>query len=317
MTSRKSKPQNTLRGAASNARRPDERPRNSAPLVSGRWLLAGLAITILAAVFCAWCALCLLFWQGSWQLLYHPAAAVRRTPASAGLAFDPVDFATTDSGVAQLSGWWIPSAAGSPFSRYTVLFFHGQSGNLGDTVDALARLHAVGVNVFAFDYRGYGRSEFVRPSEARWLQDADWALDYLIATRHVNPGAIVLAGEGLGANLALEVAAAHSSLAGVVLDTPIDSPMNSVFSDARARPVPGRLLLRDRYDLDAPARDLRISSLWIEWLAQPEPGSPHHEPEAYQKVQAHKMLVWLNSSDATGKPFEDSLSRWLDSLEAH
>ena len=185
----------------------------------------------------------MLFWQGSWQLLYHPEAVVVRTPASVGLAFDPVEFAATDAGVARLKGWWIPAGPGAVFGRYTVLFLDGQNGNLSGNIDAFVRLHRVGVNVLAFDYRGYGQSQFVRPSEAHWRQDAQWALQYLIETRHVSAGAIVLDGQGLGANLALEVAAAHPELAGVVLDTPIASPMNAVFNDARARLVPARLLV--------------------------------------------------------------------------
>ena len=159
-----------------------------APRVSGRWLVSAVALTIGAAALCGWCALCLLFWQGSWQLLYHPAAAVERTPAGVGLAFDPVGIASTDAGEPLLRGWWIPAAPGAASSRFTVLFLHGQNGNLGDTVDALARLHAVGVNVLVFDYRGYGQSQFARPSEAHWRQDAEWALEYLEGTRHIDPG---------------------------------------------------------------------------------------------------------------------------------
>ncbi len=114
----------------------------------------------------------------------------------------------------RLKGWWIPAATDAKFARLTVLYLHGQDGNMGDTVDALARLHAAGVNVLAFDYRGYGQSQFVRPSEAHWRQDAEWAIEYLTGTRHVAPGTIVLDGTGLGANLALEEAAAHPELAG-------------------------------------------------------------------------------------------------------
>ena len=147
--------------------------------------------------------------------------------------------------------------------RLTVLYLHGQDGNLGDTVDALARLHAAGVNVLAFDYRGYGQSQFVRPSEAHWRQDAEWALEYLTGTRHIAPGAIVLDGTALGANLALEVAAAHPELAGVIVESPIADPMNAIFSDARARMVPAHLLVRDRYDLDAAAENVRVPVLWL------------------------------------------------------
>ena len=127
-------------------------------------------------------------------------------------------FAATDTGTPRLAGWWIPAAPDAKFARLTVLYLHRQDGNLGDTVDALARLHAAGVNVLAFDYRGYGQSQFVRPSETHLREDAEWAIVYLTGTRHVAPGAIVLDGTEMGANLALEEATAHPELAGVIVD---------------------------------------------------------------------------------------------------
>ncbi len=284
------------------------------PRVSGRWLLGAVALAVAAAALCGWCALCLLFWQGSWQLLYHPATAITRTPASAGLAFDSVEFAAGDAGVPRLSGWWIPAAPEARFSRYTVLYLHSQNGNLGDTIDALARLHAVGVNVLAFDYRGYGQSAFVRPSEEHWRQDADWALAYLTATRHIEMHTIVLKGSGLGANLALEVAASHRELAGVFLDSPLEDPMAAIFTDARARLVPAHLVVRDRYDLNMPAAALRIPSLWIERTAQPGKTGWSNEPDAYRKVAARKTIVWLNASGNPEKQYADVLSGWLDGL---
>ena len=286
------------------------------PQVSGRWLLGAVVLTIGAAIFCAWCVLCLLYWQGSWQLLYHPAAAVTRTPASAGLAFDAVGFAATDAGTPRLAGWWIAAAPDAKFARLTVLFLHGQDGNLGDTVEALARLHAAGVNVLAIDYRGYGQSQFVRPSEARWREDAEWAIEYLTGTRHVAPGAIVLDGTGLGANLALEEAAAHPEFAGVIVESPLADPMNAIFSDARARMVPARLLARDRYDLDAAAADVRVPVLWLAWDAGSSAALLPKQPAAYEKIAGRKMLVWLSPSADLNKQVADALARWLDALRS-
>jgi uncharacterized protein len=276
--------------------------------VSGRWLLSAIGVTIGAAIFCAWCGLCLLFWQGSWQLLYHPESLVRRTPSTAGIPFDAVGFAATDAGTPRLTGWWIPAAPDAKFARLTVLYLHGQDGNLGDTVDALARLHGAGVNVLVFDYRGYGQSQFVRPSEAAWRQDVEWALDYLIGTRHVAPAAIALDGTGLGANLALEEAAAHPELAGVIVEMPLVDPMRAIFSDARARMVPARLLVRDRWELDAAAGALRVPSLWIL-----SPEGRTEDVEAYRGVPAQKMAAWTNPGS---QPFADALARWLDELPA-
>ncbi len=284
--------------------------------VSGHWLLGAVPLTIAAAGLCVWFALCLLFWQGSWQLLYHPAAAVARTPASAGLAFDSVGFATTDTGVPRLKGWWVPAAPGASFSHITALYLHGQDGNLGDTVDALARLHTVGVNVLAFDFRGYGQSQFVRPSEAHWRQDAEWSLQYLTGTRHIYSGTIVLDGAGLGANLALEVAAAHPELAGVILDSPIEIPADAIFNDPRARLVPAHLLFRDRYDLDKPASALHIPSLWFEIVHSAGLAGSRQESETYKRVAARKMLVRLAPSTDIDKQYKDALAPWLDGLGA-
>jgi pimeloyl-ACP methyl ester carboxylesterase len=285
------------------------------PTISGRWLLAAIGWTVLAAALCAWGTLSLLFWQGGWQLLYHPSANIARTPAGAGIAFNRIGFAATDTGLLQIQGWWIPAAASAPFGRYTVLYLHGPDGNLGDTVDALATLHAAGVNVMGFDYRGYGQSGFARPSEAHWREDAEWALQYLTATRHADPHTIVLDGSGLGANLALEIAAAHPELAGVVLNAPLDAPMAAILNDARARLVPARLLMRDRYGLDAPSAALRIPSLWV--LPAPNQAGINNsgkQPQALQKVSAPKTQIWLPASADANKTFADALSRWLSNL---
>lgn len=281
------------------------------PVVSGRWLIKAIAWSLVGAAFCAWGALCLLFWQGSWQLLYHPKTAIARTPASVGLQFEPVGFAATESGVLRLQGWLIPA---STSARYTVLYLHGQDENMGDRIDAVARLHAAGVNVLAFDYRGYGQSQFARPSEARWLQDAGWALEYLRETRHIASGNLILDGSGLGANLALEFAGQHPELAGLIMESPALAPMQVIFSDPRASMVPARLLVRDRFDLVAAAPKLRIPSLWFVPVSDSPDGASLSPPQAFQRVSALKRLVWLHSEGNQDATYAEALSQWLGGL---
>jgi hypothetical protein len=292
-------------------------PQPAPPTVSGRWLLTAVSVALVGAAACAWLTLCLLFWQGSWQLLYHPTATVARTPASVGLAFDQIGFAATEAGEPRLKGWWIPAADGARYSRYTVLYLHGQTGNLGDAVDVLAALHAVGVNILAFDYRGYGQSQFAHPSERRWREDTDWAIQYLTATRHVPAGSIILDGSRLGANLALEVAAAHPELAGVVLEQPIETPVDAIFADARAKLAPAHLLVRDRWDADGAAAVLRIPSLWFE-TANPagQAALREDDPGAYHEAGGAKMRVWLAASRYPGKDTADAVARWLEDLSS-
>jgi pimeloyl-ACP methyl ester carboxylesterase len=283
------------------------------PTVSGRWLITALAIVIAGALLCAWGTLCLLFWQGSWQLLYHPASAVARTPASDNLPFDSVGFAANTSGEPQLQGWWIPAA--SP-AHYTAICLHGASGNLGDSVDALARLHALGLNVFAFDYRGYGQSHFVHPSEAHWREDADSAIRYLTGTRHLAQGSLILVGKDLGANLALETAAAHPDLAGIILENPLESPTTAIFVDGRSHLVPARLLVSDRWETNTAASNLLIPSLWFYWTVGHSSGTEEDTPEAYLKTPARKSLVWLTNSPDEPKQFTTALTGWLDQLQS-
>ena len=283
-------------------------------LVSGRWLLAAVSITVAAATACGWLALCLLFWQGSWQLLYHPLTTIEKTPANAGLPFDPVAFAVTDTGVPQLRGWWIPAAQEAGPRRLTAIYLHGQDGNIGNTVDAVARLHAAGMNVLDFDYRGYGESQFARPSEAHLRQDAESALDYLTGTRQIDAGTIVLDGTSLGANLALELAAEHPELAGVIVDSPMADPMAPIFNDARARMVPARFLVRDRYDPVSAAAAVHVPVLWFE---RADAATATHEPHAYERIPSQKMLVWVNPAGNMYKQTEDAMSRWLGDLPVH
>lgn len=314
---KKSKQNPSSRRGPSSAPPPTARvsrlkPATATPVVSARWLLIAILAAVAGALLCAWGTLCILFWQGNWQLLYHPAATLARTPASVNLSFESVDFNTTASGAPQLRGWWIPASAHQP--HYTVLFLHGADGNLADTVDDLARLHALGLNIFAFDYRGYGQSVFRHPSERRWRADADAAIKYLTDTRHIAAGSLVLVGKHLGANLALETAASHPELAGVVLEDPLEAPASVIFNDARARLVPAHLLAADRWDTDSPAASALIPSLWFYWTPQQGASSSEDRPQAYLKTSARKRLVWLTDSPGEAGQFNSALNQWLDEL---
>ncbi len=283
-------------------------PPTAFPNVSPRWLLKAAAVAFLAALAFAWLTLCLLYWQGSWQLLYHPKAEITRTPASAGLAFETINFATTETGVTQLTGWWIPT----PNATRTILYLHGADGNLSDTIDALAALHAQNLSIFAIDYRTYGRSlpmpSAGHPNEMQLRQDAEWALTWLTLTRNIPAKNIVVYGSGLGANLAAELAADHSELAGVILDQPLQNALAPVFNDPRSHLVPAHRLVKDRYDLTAAARPLRIPSLWL------LPSGESATPPAYNAVEIQKTLAWLKPPILSDPHFAETLHRWLDDL---
>ena len=89
----------------------------------------------------------------------------------------------------------------------TILWFHGNAGNLGYQVDDLAALRQwTAAHIFIFDYRGYGNSAG-RPSERGFYRDARAAWRYLLTRPDIDPQRIILYGRSLGTAAAVELAA--------------------------------------------------------------------------------------------------------------
>jgi pimeloyl-ACP methyl ester carboxylesterase len=222
-------------------------PKN--PLVSLRWLLSALGLTIVVAALCWYATLCLLFYQGQWQIVFHPSTVIKATPASQGMRFDDVRFDSTETGVPRMDGWWIPAEAGGRYASSTVLFIHDGRGNLSDVVTQLATLQALGINIFAFDFRGFGASEPRHPSEPSVYEDADAAVAYLVDIRHISAKNIVLYGAGLGGTIAAEAALRRPQIPAVVVENPKPPAITLVQRDVRTGILPVRLLFQDRFEL--------------------------------------------------------------------
>lgn len=253
--------------------RPAPNQPQSFEVVDPIWLLKALAAAVLAAVVCAWLALCLLYYQGSWQLVLHPGHTVDRTPATLNLPFDELRFDAAPTGQPRLTGWWIPASAPSSqlalhtpprFGSDVVLYLHDGAGSLSGALPTLALLHQSGVNVFALDYRGFGRSDSsAHPTSASMAADAAAALDYLTATRHIPADRIAPYGAGLGAALAVTLAHAHPELRAVILDNPDPDPSATAVAAHSSHLVPIRLLYHEHFDIAAPLAALTTPKLLI------------------------------------------------------
>src|ERR1700683_1372825 len=233
------------------------------PLASARWILGGLAATLLLAALCVYATFCLLFWQGQWQLVFKPSRTITATPAAASLKYGEIAFDATETGVLQLSGWWIPAERDGPYATDTLLFLHDGSGSVSDTVSRLPDWHKLGINIFVFDYRGFGKSANIHPSQASTYEDADAAWRYLTDTRHLSPSAIVLAGVRLGAEIAVETARRRPQAAALIIEDPKPPVLDSLQFDARTRLMPVHLLFHDRFDPTQTLASLRTPKLML------------------------------------------------------
>ncbi len=148
------------------------------------------------------------------RLLFLPGVPGRElaaTPARAGLEYRDVELPTSDGEI--LHGWWLPHEQ----SRATVVFFHGNAGNISHRLESLEIFHELGVDVLIVDYRGYGRSSG-SPSEAGLYRDGQAAWNWLTETQGVSAEEIILFGRSLGGAVAAELAT-RVDAAGLIVES--------------------------------------------------------------------------------------------------
>jgi uncharacterized protein len=104
----------------------------------------------------------------------------------------------------------------------TVLFLHGARRNLYSSQHRIDRLAGLGLNVLAIDYRGFGHSTPLLPSEDTALQDARAAFDELLR-RQPDARRRFVYGYSLGGALAIALAAERDGMAGVIVESSFTS----------------------------------------------------------------------------------------------
>ena len=232
-------------------------PRNSLGLPAGRGrrrsflgrglLYLGLPLALLVAL------IFVTFRCGVIErtIIFLPERDLLADPGQVGLSFEEVYFVTSDG--VRLHGWFVPGC-----QDLTWLWFHGNAGNISHRLEYLKLLHdELGVSVFLFDYRGYGRSEG-KPSEEGSYRDAQAALTYLRSRGDIDSERIVYFGRSLGAGVAVELATRESPLALI-----LESPFPSVPALARRHYpfLPIGPLLRTKYDSIAKIGSVKASLL--------------------------------------------------------
>lgn len=238
-----------------------------AEVVSGRWLVKAILVLLAAAGFSLYLTVCLLFYQGQWQFVFFPPKTPQpnatAVAAKSGLPATDVRFDTTEEGAQRLDGWWIPSpaATSAPLSHFVVLFCPNGRADLPGNVDALRAIHALGVNVFAFDYQGFGNSQTGHPSQKKAYANGVAALNYLTGLRHIPIDHIVVYGARLGAAIAAHVAQNSPNIAGLILEDPQPSLAKEIKHEQHIHLLPMWLVFQDRFDISGIVPSLKMPKL--------------------------------------------------------
>ncbi len=219
-----------------------------------------ILISLAAGAALAYGVTFLVLWaQLEKRFVFFPRSEIEFTPDQTGLEYEDISFFTQDGLI--LHGWFVPAPGNhGAADGQTWVWFHGNGGNIGHRVEELTLLHQrLNVNLFLFDYRGYGRSQGT-PSEKGTYLDARAALQYLLERPDVDPHQIVYFGRSLGAAVAVELAVARPPKGMVLV-----SPFSSVREMAKmAVPFPAAgWLVRNHYPTISRIRNVQAPVLVI------------------------------------------------------
>jgi fermentation-respiration switch protein FrsA (DUF1100 family) len=196
------------------------------------------------------------------RFAFFPFTGETTTPRDLGIAFEPLTLATSDG--ERLRAWALRPEdrredgredGSRPVARASVLYFHGNGGNLSVWAPILVGVARQGYSVFAVDYRGYGLSTG-RPSEQGLYRDVDAAVARFWSLRPLPP--VVYWGRSLGGSMA-SYAATVRAPDGIILE----STFPDVSTLVRASPLMAILALFSRYRFPAAA--------FLQRLADPRP----------------------------------------------
>ncbi len=263
----------------------------------------GYALALIVGGYAALVAIAFVFQD---RLLYLPGVPSRTltaTPASVGLDFEEVTLETVDG--VRLHGWHVPARA----ARGTLLFFHGNAGNISHRLDSLALFHELDLDVLIIDYRGYGRSTG-QPSEAGTYDDAEAAWRHLTAGRGIDPRRIVVFGRSLGGAVGARLAARHRPGTLIVESGFTSAPELA----AEVYPfLPARRLTRFEYATERALRSVECPVL-IAHSRDDEIIPYRHGRRLFEA--AHEPKRFLEMSGGHNEGFLVSGARYRDGLRA-
>ena len=180
---------------------------------------------------------CVYLFLAQKRLIHIPTEALLGDPLEHGMNFEEIFLAADD---AQLHGWYVPH----PEAEFTIWMFPGNAGNKSYMLDAVELIYDLGISVFIYDYREFGKSTGTLTEQAMY-SDAEIAWNYLTQTRQIPPDQIILHGRSLGTAMATWIAA-KTEPAGIILESGFTS-INDMAATLYQL-IPTKLLLRWSYN---------------------------------------------------------------------
>lgn len=252
-----------------------------------RSLAKSLLITVAITLF-----ICLaLHLSGVFDGLYfRPNSRAYEPPTGGWRPHQEISFNSADS--TKLVGWYFPA---KDSARGTVVHYHGSDGNITYTARNLMWLVDAGNNLFAFDYRGYGRSEG-SPSREGLVADSRAAYRLVRSMPDVDPDRIVLIGQSMGGQLAIQAALDDHPPRAVIAESTYGSYADHMFDKmgqldfASIFKWPVWLIVSDALSANEVVDQLRCPLLLIHGTE--DKGVRYHQSERLYQIASEPKQLW-------------------------
>ncbi len=246
----------------------------------------------LAAV--AYIGSCFVLYSYQRKLIFRPLPDIIRTPADIGIPYEDVwipihptsphrsndnrsteDRSTEDRSIEKLHGWWLPY----PGHSQTLLFCHGNYGNISYNLERIRFYHSLGFSVLAFDYRGYGQSSSGLsgstsnrsqhqttepvPTEKSTYADAETVWQYLTGDRNIKPENLTVLGHSMGGAIAIDLATKHPDIARLIVASSFTTMQDAIHAKKIYRLFPIEQLLTEPFDSLSKVKQLKMPVLYV------------------------------------------------------
>lgn len=233
--------------------------------------------------------------------IYFPFKEIQFTPKNIDIPFEDVYLKTKDG--YKINGWFMPCKE----ARRTILFFHGNAGNIEHRLDKIKMLRDTGLNIFIIDYRGYGLSQG-DPSEEGLYLDAEASYDYLINERKIDSYKIIVYGESLGCAVSVKLAS-EREVGALILEGAFSSAKDMA---KKYYPFLPLFVFADRYNSWSRIRDINAPKLFIH-SKEDEIVPINLAEKLYNAAECPKYFTELGGGHNTA--FLDSSPDYINSIK--
>ncbi|MGC0152021.1 alpha/beta hydrolase [Chromobacterium vaccinii] len=265
-------------------------------------LLLFIALTLIGALF-----------FDHWQRLkiFSPSHQLLPTPEERGIPFQNVwitvrNQQNEDKGI--LHAWWLPNQEAS------ILYLHGSDSSISTDIDKILQLWNAGYSVLAVDYRGFGQSTKILPSENSVTEDALAAWQYLKWISATKEGIRAIYGHSLGSAIAINIGQQHPEIDYLILEGSFTSIADILKETGKYQWLPS-FLLTQKFESFKKIREMAIPKLFIHCDKDPViPLSLGEKLYDYSAEPKNKLIINGNDHDTCSYTAESDWKIYMQKI---